>query len=189
MDSLFAKADAIRPVPKRQKGDGNPGKPSTKGRGKEKTSAKSGEASTSKNTADDPTALSVKATTSLPRSLRPSSPPPEGEGSSAKKFSHIKNKQLRLQLDRKAEHNARSKAMREDAALLTEAVGADGGLVEAEGPLERTWRLSQEEIVREVGMEAAKGRREWTLDGGPYRSRYTRNGRCVCLSHRRKTAL
>ncbi len=69
--------------------------------------------------------------------------------------------------------------MREDAALLTEAIGADVGQLEAEGPLERTWRLGQEEIVKEVGMEAAKGRREWTLDGGPYRSRYTRNGRYV----------
>lgn len=180
MDALLAQADAIRPVQKRERPGQRPGRPSFKGKGKEK-SGKENEAGSSKTTPDDPTLISIKASTALPRSLRPSSPAP-GEEAAKKKFSHIKNKDLRLQLDRKAEHNARSRAMREDAALLTEAIGADGGQLEAEGALEKTWRLSQTEIVNEVGMEAAKGRREWTLDGGPYRSRYTRNGRYVALT-------
>ena len=49
--------------------------------------------------------------------------------------------------------------------------------MEVEGELERTWRIGQNEIVESAGQEAALGRREWKLDGGPYRSRYSRNGR------------
>ena len=53
--------------------------------------------------------------------------------------------------------------------------------MEVEGELEKTWRVGQDEIVKSAGQEAAKGRREWKLDGGPYRSRYTRNGRYTHL--------
>ena len=52
-------------------------------------------------------------------------------------------------------------------------------MVEVENEMEKTWRVSQDEVVRGTGQEAAKGRQEWTLDGGPYRSRYLRNGRFV----------
>lgn len=60
--------------------------------------------------------------------------------------------------------------------------------MQVEGEMDRTWRISQDEIVKQVGAEAAKGRKEMVLDGGPYRSRYSRNGRCVgpiylCTSH------
>jgi len=57
--------------------------------------------------------------------------------------------------------------------------GGDAGRVEAEGEMERTWRVDQDEIVRSVGVEVATQRKEWALDGGPYRCRYTRNGRFV----------
>lgn len=57
--------------------------------------------------------------------------------------------------------------------LLTE----EKGMMEVEGELEKTWRVGQEEIAAAAGQEAARGRQEWKLDGGPYRSRYTRNGR------------
>ena len=49
--------------------------------------------------------------------------------------------------------------------------------MKAEGELEKTWRTGQDEIVKAAGQEAARGRKEWKLEGGPYRSRYTRNGR------------
>jgi U3 small nucleolar RNA-associated protein 7 len=51
------------------------------------------------------------------------------------------------------------------------------GGIEVEGEMERTWRVGQSDIVQSSGQEAAKGRNEYKLDGGPYRSRYTRNGR------------
>ncbi|KAI0056365.1 BING4CT-domain-containing protein [Artomyces pyxidatus] len=53
--------------------------------------------------------------------------------------------------------------------------------MEVEGEMDKTWRISQDEIVKEVGAEAARGRREMVLDGGPYRSRYTRNGRHMAI--------
>ena len=157
MDALFAKADAIRPY-KRRKFDGN-GTHSKKPAGKEVEL--------------DPTVKSILHHTSLPKSLRPGSPPP----SEAKKYSHISDKKLRAELSRQSAHSARSKALLEDAAFLLEH--EESGIMEAEGELERTWRVGQDEIVESAGQEAAKGRREWKLDGGPYRSRYSRNGRYV----------
>ncbi|KAG8979721.1 Small subunit (SSU) processome component [Tulasnella sp. JGI-2019a] len=55
------------------------------------------------------------------------------------------------------------------------------GRMVAEAPLERTWRVTQDEICRSVGQEQAKYRKEWKLDGGPYRSRYSRNGRHLAI--------
>jgi len=51
------------------------------------------------------------------------------------------------------------------------------------GEMEKTWRVGQEEIARGAGREAAVGRKEWRVDGAPYRPRYSRNGRRVpCVS-------
>lgn len=164
MDALIAKADSVQPLNKRSKdrkhGHGHKHQNDSKRAGPSSQPA-------------DRTALSVQDHTSLPRSLRPTSNLPEG----VKKHSHISNKNLRLDLDRQAERNARAKALRDDAELLTEAVGAEVGRIEVDGELERTWRVGQAEIEKEVGLEAKRQRREWKLDGGPYRARYTRNGR------------
>ena len=81
----------------------------------------------------------------------------------------------------RAEHAARSKALREDAALLTESVGAEPGKLEAEGEMEKTWRVTQAELAKTVGGEAARQQKEFRLDGGPYRNRYTRNGRHMAI--------
>ena len=161
MDALIARADAIQPLKKHGK--------SKKNDGRRYDNNKAGPSSEH----EDRTASSVQASTSLPKSLRPTSPTPEG----VKKHSHIKNKKLRIDLDRQAERNARAKAHREDAKLLTEAVGAETGRIEVEDELERTWRVGQADIEKDAGLEATRQRREWKLDGGPYRARYTRNGR------------
>ena len=159
MDSLFAKADAIGPVSKKRKAGKHDqhNKPST-----------SKQASAS----SDQTASSVAQHTSLPPAFRPSSPPPDG----TKKYSHIANKKLRTQLTRQSANTARAKALVKDAELL---LTEDAGMIEVEGDLEKTWRVSQKEVSQAAGQEAARGRQEWKLDGGPYRSRYTRNGRCA----------
>jgi U3 small nucleolar RNA-associated protein 7 len=47
--------------------------------------------------------------------------------------------------------------------------------------MDRSWRISQDEIVNSIGIEAARGRKEFILDGGPYRARYTRNGRHMAV--------
>lgn len=67
-----------------------------------------------------------------------------------------------------------ARAAVEDAEMLKTE---EQGRMVAEGELERTWRVSQDEIVKSVGEEQARFRKEWKLEGGPYRLRYTRNGR------------
>ncbi|KAG0696524.1 NUC141 domain-containing protein [Suillus ampliporus] len=119
--------------------------------------------------------LFVKAQhTSLPKSLRPTSPPPDN----VPKHKHVKDLKLRTKLNRQAVHAARSKALVEDAELL---LTSEAGKMQVENELERTWRIGQDDIAQGAGQEAAKGRRELKLDGGPYRSRYSRNGRHLAI--------
>ncbi|CAL1710766.1 unnamed protein product [Somion occarium] len=156
MDSLIAKADSLRPVSKRRKLDnGSSSKPKPSG-------------------SDDHTLHSINQHTAVPKSLRPTSPPPEN----AKSYSHIQNPKLRQKLTRESAHAARAKALVQDAELLLQE---DAGGMQVEGEMEKTWRVGQDEVVKASGQEAAKGRKEWTLDGGPYRSRYTRNGRHLAV--------
>lgn len=192
MDSLIAKADAVNPLSKnagksktgRSKPSSTPGSSSQTRRhqiqGHASSSAPKAPSRSSKSQQKQPdrTVQSITQSTALPRSLRPSSPPPE----STKKHGHIKNKKLRLELDRQAEQTARAKASVKDVGLLTQAVGTEGGMMDVEGDIEKTWRVGQSEIVHSVGMEAAKGRKEMVLDGGPYRARYSRNGRYAHLT-------
>ncbi|KAG6896544.1 hypothetical protein C0992_007540 [Termitomyces sp. T32_za158] len=96
-------------------------------------------------------------------------------------YSHIANKKLRTELNRHATRTSRAKALQDDAEML---LTNEAGKIEVEGEMERTWRVGQDEIVQGAGQEAAKGRREWKLDGGPYRSRYTRNGRHLAIAGR-----
>lgn len=125
------------------------------------------------NSTDD----SVKKRTNVPKSLQDK----DLVLKNVSTHKHIANKKLRTELTRTATQTARAKALLEDAEmLLTE----DAGLMQAEGDLERTWRVSQSEILDSTGQDAARGRREWKLDGGPYRSRYTRNGRSVDSRHK-----
>jgi U3 small nucleolar RNA-associated protein 7 len=119
--------------------------------------------------------LFVKAqNTTLPKSLRPTSPPPDN----VPKHKHVKDLKLRTKLNRQAAHAARSKTLVEDAELL---LTSEAGQMQVETELERTWRIGQADIVQSAGQEAAKGRRELKLDGGPYRSRYSRNGRHLAI--------
>ncbi|THH11630.1 hypothetical protein EW146_g7982 [Bondarzewia mesenterica] len=126
----------------------------------------------------DRTLNSIASHTTLPKSLRAASPLPDG----VPNHNHIANKKLRTYLHRQSAHAARSKALLKDAELLLQD---ESGKMEVEGEMDRTWRIGQDEIVKEVGAEAAKGRREMILDGGPYRSKYTRNGRHMAIVGRK----
>ncbi|KAF7297852.1 WD-REPEATS-REGION domain-containing protein [Mycena chlorophos] len=121
----------------------------------------------------DRTEDSLKHHSSVPKSLRD-----KETAQTQDVFKHIANPKLRRQLDHTEAQAARAKALLEDAEML---LVEDTGLMQAEGDLERTWRVSQSEIERGAGHTAAQGRREWKLDGGPYRSRYTRNGRHLAI--------
>ncbi|KAH7909100.1 BING4CT-domain-containing protein [Hygrophoropsis aurantiaca] len=159
MDSLFAKADAIQPVRKKQKLSAD---------FRKRNPPKSASSSL------DRIVTSIAPHTSLPKSLRPTSPIPDN----VSKHTHIKDLKLRTQLTRQAAHASRSKALLQDAELL---LTGEAGQLQIENDMERTWRISQQEITTSVGQEAAKGRQEWKLDGGPYRSRYSKNGRHLAL--------
>ncbi|KAK1230962.1 putative U3 small nucleolar RNA-associated protein 7 [Marasmius sp. AFHP31] len=161
MDALIAKADAIQPLSKKRKfnqkrsSGGDPG-PST-------------------SKAHDQTYNSIAKNTSVPKSLRPTKSLPDD---AIPKHNHIANKKLRAELVRTSSHIAHSKAMLEDAELL---LTGEAGKMEVEGDMERTWRVGQAEIEQGAGQEAAKGRKELKLEGGPYKSRYTKNGRHLAV--------
>ena len=153
MEALISKADALQPLHK-----------------KRKTSHPEISKGSKPQTPFDKTLNSVAKHTSIPKSLRDIVQLPEN----VPNHKHIANKKLRTQLNRQSVQSARAKALLEDAEML---LMGDAGGIEVEGEMERTWRIGQSEIVQSSGQEAAKGRNEYKLDGGPYRSRYTRNGR------------
>lgn len=93
-------------------------------------------------------------------------------------YKNLANKKLRAQLTRQSEQAARTKSLLEDAKMF---LMEDAGGMVVENDLERTWRIGQSDVVNASGQEAARGRREYKLDGGPYHSRYTRNGRLETL--------
>ncbi|KIY50221.1 BING4CT-domain-containing protein [Fistulina hepatica ATCC 64428] len=156
MDSLIAKADALGPAGKKRKVSHRPSR---------------------KDATATQTFHSVLTHTKLPKSLRPVSPAPEGLPS----HSNIANKKLRTKLNRTDAQAARSQALVEDAQFL---MTGESGMIETENEMERTWRIGQSEIEASAGMNAANSRREWRLDGGPYCSRYTRNGRHLAIAGR-----
>ena len=162
MESLFAKADAIRPIAKRRKIT-------------QSTGSRSHREKSSKQEHNE-TANSIVKHTSLPKSLRSV----DSAAQDVPKHAHITNPKLRSELIRQSTHTARTKALLKDAELL---LINDAGKMEVDGEMERTWRVGQDEIIKSAGQEAAKGRNEWRLDGGPYSSRYSRNGRYVHLMY------
>ena len=74
-----------------------------------------------------------------------------------------------------------------DAALHEKwLLAAAPGAVEAEGPMERTWRFQQADIAAAVDVNAARKAFDLSLkDFGPYRCDFARNGRDVVLGGRR----
>jgi len=93
--------------------------------------------------------------------------------------------------DRKLRANLRSlEAKNKQAALEAKSVEVllehDAGLLEAEGPLERTYKVRQDEICAAVGIETAKKGFQLRLDGlGPYDvGEYSRDGRDLLLASR-----
>lgn len=162
MDSLIAQANAITPVKK--------GKSGSKAREKPKVVS---------DAPLDATLASISARTRIPKSL---SNTLEGDVREKKKaakkgrYGHINDLKLRAHLSQ-MEHGKKDRKDRmEDVQMLN--VGETGGM-KVENPLERTWKVTQQEIAENVGVEDARSRADWRLDGGPYACRYSRNGRYV----------
>jgi U3 small nucleolar RNA-associated protein 7 len=95
----------------------------------------------------------------------------------------IRDKKLRGNL-RALEAKFKDAALKaKDAEILLEH---DSGLLEPEDPLERTYKVRQDELRSEVSVETAKKGFELKLDRlGPYIASYSRNGRELLLAGRK----
>jgi len=179
MDALIAQGNSVAPLKRKRgsigshdigKGGASSSKAGSGSKGsKGAPSPKPKKPTESKKQNEDKTLLSVAASARLSTT---------GPASKSSTNRHIKDLRLRSYLNSLEAHAKDSRELVKDTSeLLLDATSADAGLMVAEGPMERTWRVDQEEIIKNVGQAVASQRREWVLDGGPYRCRYTRNGR------------
>lgn len=95
----------------------------------------------------------------------------------------IKDRKLRRNL-KHLEGKYQSAAMQaKDAEILLEHTP---GFLEAEGEMERTYKVRQDEIADNVAVETAMKKFELKLDQlGPYLCEYTKNGRDLLLAGRK----
>lgn len=105
-----------------------------------------------------------------------------GRGKLIRKQS-IRDKKLRGNL-KSLENKYKESILRaKDAEILLEN---EEGFIQTEGELERTYKIRQDEIKKEVAVETAKKGFELKLnDLGPYFMDYTRNGRGLLLAGRK----
>ncbi|KAG8209821.1 Small nucleolar ribonucleoprotein complex subunit [Trichophyton interdigitale] len=95
----------------------------------------------------------------------------------------VRDKKLRSNLKSLETKYKNAILQAKDSELLLEN---EAGFIEAEGELERTYKVRQEEIKENVGIEVAKNGFELKLeDLGPYKADYTRNGRKLLLAGRK----
>ena len=95
----------------------------------------------------------------------------------------VRDKKLRGNLKALEERNRDAVLRAKDAEILLEN---DGGFLEAEEELERTYKIRQADIKKDVAIETAKKGFELKLEGlGPYGAKYTRNGRELLLFGRK----
>ncbi|PVG03888.1 WD40 repeat-like protein [Serendipita vermifera] len=167
MDALIAKANALGPVKNNKRHSKSSSKPAT-----------------STSPPQDATLISISARTRVPKTLSNHLEDDTREKKKAAKkgkYGHIKDLKLRAHLSKMEEGKRDWKERMEDVQMLN--VGDAGGM-EVEGELERSWKVTQKDIVDNVNMEDAKSRAEWKLDGGPYSCRYSRNGRHLAIAGR-----
>ncbi|KAJ2912900.1 hypothetical protein MD484_g7514, partial [Candolleomyces efflorescens] len=190
MDALIARADAIRPFSELKKGKGR--EPSSSSKPRAQTSSKSkGKAKAQPSDGDDYTLQSISSRASIPKSLTtlpsdPSSSKDADATAKKTKYTHIANKKLRDQLVHQDNLNsALSQTALDTQEGLLALAADDAGAIQLTDPLEKTWRLSQDQIQASVGGEAARGRRELVFGPGEgaKRMKWTRNGRHLVFVH------
>jgi len=138
----------------------------------------------------DPTHNSILSSTRAPSSFHASSLP-SGSGSAPIKpdasIRNIKDKKLRAKVARSDVASKRAVEARDDVNewLNSAMSGGQGGIEVDEDQGEKTWRVGQEEIVREVGVGSGAKKFDLKFEGmGEYMVDYTRNGRYVRPSGR-----
>ncbi|KAG5995681.1 hypothetical protein E4U43_002987 [Claviceps pusilla] len=96
---------------------------------------------------------------------------------------NIKDKKLRRNLKQLESKYQDATLKAKDAEILLENTG---GFLEAEGDLEKTYKVRQDAIVSEVGVATANKRFDLKLDVlGPYICDFSRNGRELLLAGRK----
>ncbi|KAM3551910.1 hypothetical protein MY1884_007480 [Beauveria asiatica] len=97
--------------------------------------------------------------------------------------NNIRDKKLRRNLKQLEGKYLEATVKAKDAEILLENTS---GFLEAEGDMEKTYKVRQEDILPEVAMETATKRFELKLDAlGPYVFDYSRNGRELLLGGRK----
>ncbi|RYN29965.1 putative U3 small nucleolar RNA-associated protein 7 [Alternaria arborescens] len=143
----------------------------------------------------------LKPSTSQPRRKSQNAAPIDDEDTRAvKEFTEAATKQYgrgdrirpKSVKDKKLRSNIKSlEAKNKQAAIEAKNVEVllenNPGLLEPENELERTYKVRQDEIKREVGVETAKKSFELRLEGlGPYDvCEYSRNGRDLLIAGRK----
>ncbi|KAK5660798.1 hypothetical protein OQA88_12166 [Cercophora sp. LCS_1] len=95
----------------------------------------------------------------------------------------VKDKKLRRNLTNLETKYKAANLKAKEAEILLEN---EGGFLEPETELERTWRVRQDEIEQGVGIATAQKKFELKLENlGPYVCDYTRNGRDLLLAGRK----
>lgn len=95
----------------------------------------------------------------------------------------IRDKKLRGNL-KTLENKYRDASSRaKDAEILRPE--ASGGFIEAEGELERTWKVTQRDVREAVDVASATKGFELELGFGPYAADYTRDGRNLIVGGRK----
>ena len=96
---------------------------------------------------------------------------------------NVKDRKLRGNLKRLEDKYKDATLKAKDAEILLEN---DSGYLEPEDELEKTYKVRQDEIRKDVAIETAKKGFELKLEGlGPYKLDYTRNGRGLLLAGRK----
>ena len=95
----------------------------------------------------------------------------------------IKDKKLRSKLKALEDKYKDASLKAKDAEILLEN---ESGYLQPEGELERTYKVRQADLRKDVDVETAKKGFELKLEGlGPYVAEYTRNGRQLLLAGRK----
>ncbi|WFD33944.1 putative U3 small nucleolar RNA-associated protein 7 [Malassezia cuniculi] len=139
-------------------------------------------------------AESIAHATRIPKSLQQATPESLIGARPPKSISSVKDKKLRSELSRQYLSRKRAETHAELAAeYLHGAVpGEDAGMIEVDDELERTARVTQDQIREAVGIDTARksftldlGGKKGTVGLGPYRCDYTRNGRHLLIGGRK----
>jgi len=95
----------------------------------------------------------------------------------------VRDKKLRAQFKAQEDKTKEATLQAKNAEILLDN---EAGLLEPEHELERTYKVRQDEIKREVGIETAAKGFELRLEMGPYDvGEYTRNGRDLLIASRK----